>query len=151
MAARRKKSAEARAVELAVHSFSSNLSAITQSASAPDIFWGRALLDTVLVSELETRRLGPGEDEQTRLLVSTLECVECSREVQMAGPYCNDFCNQITGAVRYARKGVAESRWDDTMFHEGLGRFVIKLGKAGYPARERRLSPKLRKSIFERD
>ncbi len=151
MAKKRSVSAGARTVKRAVQAFAMNLSAATQSSDSQDVFWGRALLDTVLVTGLVTRRLGPTEDGEILRLVTTLECVECGGGVRAASAFCGDFCKQVARAVRYARKGIADGRSEDLEFHLGLGMKLIQLGHGGYPERERRLKPKLRQAVFERD
>lgn len=92
------------------------------------------------------RREGCGEYKAT-------QCPGCGMEMAQVMPlFCNDFCKQRAAFVRYVRSCFSDQRiTKEEILYEAIGSKLLMLFHGGYPEKERRLSDKLRKEIFERD
>lgn len=110
-----------------------------------------------LMREVERIRaaLGPfppavDPTEELREILDNLLCPNCRKSHQRDKVFCCDQCQQEAQAVRYIRNAVADGRIRAPDQQEGIGHKLIQIVAGGYPS-ERRLSPKLRKQVLERD
>ena len=84
-----------------------------------------------------------------------VECIECGAVVAMtsrAKLYCSEACQQTLSLVRYIRRTIADGRWDrDPAIEDVLQMQLAHILAGGYHKAARRVPPKLRAEIFERD
>lgn len=88
-------------------------------------------------------------DEMREILDSSL-CPNCRKSHQRAKIFCGDQCEQEAQVVRHIRNVVADGRIRLPDRQEGIGHKLIQIVAGGYPS-ERKLSPKLRMQVLERD
>lgn len=83
-----------------------------------------------------------------------ITCLNCDRPIEAPRRpflYCSTRCAEEAGTVRYVRAVYRDSRIEREDVQEAVRiRIGMVLG-GGYPAAERRLSPKIRAGIFTRD
>ncbi len=97
-------------------------------------------------------------DNEVARLRGTLQCANCNSEINVRNStnfksaiYCSEYCKQMAGTVRYVRRAMAAQRESEYEFRMGLNDRLIHMPTGGYAAQERRLSKKIRMTIFERD
>jgi ribosomal protein S27AE len=84
-----------------------------------------------------------------------VECVECGTSIVLtdrAKLYCSEACHQTLKLVHYVRRTIADGRWDrDPTIAEALQMRLAHILAGGYHEAARRVPPKLRAQVFERD
>jgi excisionase family DNA binding protein len=80
-------------------------------------------------------------------------CANCDAELspEVEGLFCGDFCRLTAEHVRYARGVTRDGRIQDPLVREALRTREAMLLGGGYPESARRLSPKTRAAVIERD
>ena len=99
------------------------------------------------------RRERARQVRENRLETLRVPCVNCDSVFKPTTSmlYCSELCEQEAHYVRYARRTCQDGRAEQPDVRDALTIQRAHVLSGGYPARERRLSPKLRAAIFERD
>lgn len=88
--------------------------------------------------------------QQLQKLSSSIECSNCGTPAP-SKLFCSEYCRQFPKAVRYIRSTILDKRVEREDVQEAIGVKLMALTGGGYPENRRRLTPKLRQQIFERD
>jgi 5-methylcytosine-specific restriction endonuclease McrA len=80
-------------------------------------------------------------------------CINCDAPLVGGKPrlYCGDLCDQTAHTIRYARRVIADGRWQQDDVREAIRTQMAMILGGGYPARARALTTAERHAIIERD
>src|SRR5262245_46087609 len=83
-------------------------------------------------------------------------CLNCLKilewsQLERGKLYCSKLCGDTAITVRYARRTIADGRYNDPLVKMAIDVRIAAILSGGYPAQERKLSPDVRAAIFARD
>lgn len=84
------------------------------------------------------------------------ECLNCletltRKQFRQGKLYCSQLCGDTAITVRYARRTIADGRYNDPLVKLAIDVRIAAILSGGYPVLERKLSPDIRATIFARD
>jgi len=84
------------------------------------------------------------------------ECLNClerltKKQLRQGKLYCSKLCGDTAITVRYARRTIADGRYNDSLVKMAIDVRIAAILSGGYPTQERKISPEVRAAIFERD
>jgi hypothetical protein len=84
------------------------------------------------------------------------ECLNClktltRKQFKQGKLYCSQLCGDTAITVRYARRTIADGRYNDPLVKMAIDVRIAAILSGGYPTQERKLSPDIRAAIFARD
>lgn len=86
-----------------------------------------------------------------RSTMSELRCMNCDGAMTAPDLFCCELCGETAKTVRYVRAVRADGRGQRPDVQEAVTIKTASVLGGGYPARGRRLSAALRRSVLERD
>ena len=84
------------------------------------------------------------------------DCLNCGKKLETpqlrrGKLYCSKLCGDTAITVRYARRTIADGRYNDPLVKIAIDVRIAMILSGGYPTQERKLPPDVRAAIFARD